>query len=240
MMADGKNDTALGLGERLRSARKARALTLEQAAFTLRLEVPVLRALEDERYEALGAAVFVRGHLKAYAKLLGLQEEAVLAAYRAADPNADAPPKVTRELEKPLTTTPGPLAIAAAVGFVVLAMLLLFFLGAGNAPSPGSQAPSAEMTAPVAPGAPVETLPLPLPMPMPPPDATAPVAPATDAGPAPAGSAVTGPDAQPAGQPAQQPVQQAVPQAVPQAEPLPVAPAAATPAAPSPATGGAE
>lgn len=176
-MADGKNDTALGLGERLRSARKARALTLEQAAFTLRLEVPVLRALEDERYEALGAAVFVRGHLKAYAKLLGLPEEAVLAAYRAADPNADAPPKVTRELEKPLTTPPGPLAIAAAVGFVVLAMLLLFFLGAGNAPSPGSQqAPSPAMTPSVAPALPVETLPLP--MPMPPTDAPAAVAPA--------------------------------------------------------------
>jgi cytoskeletal protein RodZ len=141
MMADGKNDTALGLGERLRSARKARALTLEQAAFTLRLEVPVLRALEDERYAVLGAAVFVRGHLKAYAKLLGLSEEAVLAAYRAADPNADAPPKVTRELEKPLTTTPGPLAIAAAVGFALLAMLLLYFLSAGNGPTPTGPVP---------------------------------------------------------------------------------------------------
>jgi cytoskeleton protein RodZ len=224
MMADGKNDTALGLGERLRSARKARALTLEQAAFTLRLEVPVLRALEDERYEALGAAVFVRGHLKAYAKLLGLPEEAVLAAYRAADPNADAPPKVTRELEKPLTTTPGPLAIAAAVGFVVLAMLLLFFLGAGNAPSPGSQAPSPTMTPSVAPALPVETLPLP----MPPTDVPAAVAPAPDSGTAATGMSVPAPVAQPAQQPTQQPA--------PQAEPLPAAPAAATP----PAAGGVE
>ncbi len=73
-MADGNKETALGLGERLRSARKARALTLEQAAFSIRLEASVLRALEDERYEVLGAAVFVRGHLKAYARLLGLSE----------------------------------------------------------------------------------------------------------------------------------------------------------------------
>lgn len=162
-MADGKNDTALGLGERLRSARKARALTLEQAAFTLRLEVPVLRALEDERYEALGAAVFVRGHLKAYAKLLGLSEESVLVAYRAADPNADAPPKVTRELEKPLTTTPGPLAIAAAVAFALLAMLLLFFLSAGDERVPAGPAPLLEMTPPAEPAEPVETMPLSLP-----------------------------------------------------------------------------
>ena len=131
-MPDSNRDTALGLGERLRSARKARALTLEQAAFTLRLEASVLRALEDERYEALGAGVFVRGHLKAYARLLGLAEDVVLAAYRAADPNADAPPKVTRELEKPLTTTPGPVAIAVAVVLVILAMLLLYVLSSGQ------------------------------------------------------------------------------------------------------------
>lgn len=134
-MVDGKKDTALGLGERLRSARKARALTLEQAAFTLRLEEQVLRALEDERYEVLGAAVFVRGHLKAYAKLLGLAEDTVLSAYRAADPASAAPPKVTREIEKPLTTTPGPATIFAAIVFAIAAMLLLYLLSTGGGES---------------------------------------------------------------------------------------------------------
>ena len=134
-MAEGNKDTALGLGERLRSARKARALTLEQAASSIRLEASVLRALEDERYEVLGAAVFIRGHLKAYAKLLGLSEETVMTAYRAADPNADAPPKVTRVLEKPLTTTPGPVAIAAAVALAIVAMLLLYLISGGKEPA---------------------------------------------------------------------------------------------------------
>jgi cytoskeleton protein RodZ len=61
---------SLGIGERLRSARKARALTLEQAAETLHLDESVILALEEERFEALGAPVFVRGHLRAYARLL--------------------------------------------------------------------------------------------------------------------------------------------------------------------------
>jgi cytoskeleton protein RodZ len=135
-MADGNKETALGLGERLRSARKARALTLEQAAFSIRLEASVLRALEDERYAVLGAAVFVRGHLKAYARLLGLSEEAILAAYRASDPNADAPPTVTRELEKPLTTPPGPIAIGLAVVFAIVALLVLYAISSGPDPVP--------------------------------------------------------------------------------------------------------
>lgn len=200
-MADGKNDTALGLGERLRSARKARALTLEQAAFTLRLEVPVLRALEDERYEALGAAVFVRGHLRAYAKLLGLSEEAVLAAYRAADPMADAPPKVTREIEKPLTTTPGPIAIAAGVGFALLAMLLLYVLSSGNGPTPAGPAPILEPSPAAGPVQPVELAPQPVQIPLPEaPAAADPAAPATD--PAEANQA---PAATPASEPAPPP-----------------------------------
>lgn len=138
-MADGNKETALGLGERLRSARKARALTLEQAAFSIRLEASVLRALEDERYEVLGAAVFVRGHLKAYARLLGLSEEAILAAYRASDPSADAPPTVTRQLEKPLTTPPGPIAIGLAVAFALVALLVLYAISSGPPPVPQSE-----------------------------------------------------------------------------------------------------
>lgn len=141
-MVEGNKEAALGLGERLRSARKARAMTLEQAAFAIKVEAAVLRALEDERYDTLGAAVFIRGHLKAYAKLLGLSEESVLAAYRAADPNADAPPKVTRELEQPLTKAPGPVTIGLAVIFVILAILLLYALSGGNEPAP-SAAPDA-------------------------------------------------------------------------------------------------
>ncbi len=188
-MPDGKNETALGLGERLRSARKARALTLEQAAFTLRLEVPALQALEDERFGALGAAVFVRGHLKAYARLLGLSEEAVLEAYRATDPAADAPPKVTRELEKPLTSTPGPLAIATAVLFVVAAMLLLYILGGNQGPAPSVPDTGVVLDpAPVPDGGPVSQ-PITLPALAPevqPAAEVAPEVPAADPGPGPA------------------------------------------------------
>lgn len=131
-MADGKLDTALGLGERLRSARKARAVTLEQAAQALKLDPKVLQALEDERYDVLGAPVFVRGHLKAYARLLGLSEQAVLEAYRMADPKSEELPQVARDVEKPLTTSPGPLAMLAAIILALVVMGLLYALGSGT------------------------------------------------------------------------------------------------------------
>lgn len=87
---------ALGLGERLRSARKARAISVAQAAEALHLEEDSVRALEEERFEALGAPVFVRGHLRRYAELVGLPTDAVLDAYRAAVPDSDALPMLNR------------------------------------------------------------------------------------------------------------------------------------------------
>ena len=68
------------------SARKARALSVTQVADSLRLEEPTVVALEEGRFDTLGAPVFIRGHLKRYAELVGLSTEAVLDAYLAASP----------------------------------------------------------------------------------------------------------------------------------------------------------
>src|SRR5512145_3049425 len=87
---------ALGLGERLRSARKAKALTVQQVADALRLEEASVVALEEGRFEAMGAPVFVRGHLRRYALIVGLSPETVLEAYRATAPQSDAPPSLAR------------------------------------------------------------------------------------------------------------------------------------------------
>src|SRR5690606_2815131 len=126
-MTESRTDTALGLGERLRSARKARAMTLDQASQALRIEAPVLRSLEENRFEELGAPVFVRGHLKAYARLLGLSEDTVLAAYRAAVPDSERPPRVARERERPITAGPGAGSVVTLL-LVVLGLIALFWL----------------------------------------------------------------------------------------------------------------
>ena len=68
-------------GARLAAAREQAGMTLLQAAEQLRLDVATLQALEAGRFQALGAAVFVRGHLRHYAELLGLPVGEIDAAY---------------------------------------------------------------------------------------------------------------------------------------------------------------
>jgi len=63
-------DTAAGCGARLRQAREAAGLTLEAVGQQLRMPVQVVKSLEAEQWDRLGAPVFVRGQLKSYARLL--------------------------------------------------------------------------------------------------------------------------------------------------------------------------
>lgn len=121
--------SGLGLGERLRSARKARALSLEQVAESLHLDESVVLALEDERFETFGAPVFVRGHLKAYARLVGLPIDSVLEAYRKADPSdAAVSPLITREASfRPVAVNPvmwGFWGMVALIGVALAAYVL--------------------------------------------------------------------------------------------------------------------
>ncbi|WP_282297748.1 RodZ domain-containing protein [Stenotrophomonas sp. PS02289] len=63
-------DAAAGCGARLRQAREAAGLTLEAVGKNLRMPVQVVKSLESEQWDRLGAPVFVRGQLRSYARLL--------------------------------------------------------------------------------------------------------------------------------------------------------------------------
>jgi cytoskeleton protein RodZ len=152
--------TSLGLGERLRSTRKARALSVAQVAEALRLEEPSIIALEEGRFDALGAPVFVRGHLRRYAALLELDPNAVLEAYRAAAPGSDAPQMLTRA--RPQDDYP---AAPVWLWWVLAAILLAggLFIFSRNKEVPGVEVgppPVLEEALPLIPApSPVEALP---------------------------------------------------------------------------------
>lgn len=161
----------LGLGERLRSARKARAISVAQAAEALRLEEPSLIALEEERFDVLGAPVFVRGHLRRYAELVGLSPDAVLDAYRASVPSSDELPKLVRPREQQADAlSVGPWLYWVGAVLVVLAIGFVLWRGSGE-PPPGAATPA--MPAAVPPAPPAQP-PLPQPPPVQPPPAAPP------------------------------------------------------------------
>ncbi len=69
------------LGQTLREARVAKDLTIDQIATELRIEARQLAALEDNRFEQIGPAVFVKGYIRQYAQRLGLDQPTVMEIY---------------------------------------------------------------------------------------------------------------------------------------------------------------
>jgi flagellar biosynthesis protein FlhG len=68
-------------GARLRRWRIARGIELDRVAATTKVSVTYLRSLEDERFDALPATVYVRGFLSAYSRAVGLDPERVIPHY---------------------------------------------------------------------------------------------------------------------------------------------------------------
>ncbi len=68
-------------GPRLRRARLARGLEIEDVAGVTKVNPTYLRFLEDERFDDLPAVVYVRGFVVAYARLLGLDPARVAPSY---------------------------------------------------------------------------------------------------------------------------------------------------------------
>jgi cytoskeleton protein RodZ len=132
-----------GIGARLRSARERSRLTILQAAERLHLDPDILEALEAENFAALGAPVYVKGHLRHYAELLGESPEALSELY---SQGARVPPPDLTRVPKPVPDDAGRLvapAMIVVIGFAVagtvwwgLSLSHRQWLTAGSRPEP--------------------------------------------------------------------------------------------------------
>lgn len=62
------------VGATFRSKREKLGLTIEDAAKSLKFGSHLVQAIEDERWEKLGPAIYARSYVSSYIKLLGLNE----------------------------------------------------------------------------------------------------------------------------------------------------------------------
>lgn len=81
-------------GERLAATRRARGISVYEIAKELHIDEPTVRALEENRFDVLGAPVFAKGHMRKYAELVGVPVDEILADYSQLNRSAGAPPIV--------------------------------------------------------------------------------------------------------------------------------------------------
>lgn len=114
-------------GERLAEARREQQISVVEVAKELHLDEQKVRALERNEFEALGAPVFAKGHLRKYSQLVGVDEDDVFADYYAMTRTEGMPPIVSRRKKISQEMSPGPW-IAVIVLILVAASAYWWFV----------------------------------------------------------------------------------------------------------------
>lgn len=206
------------VGQTLKSLREAQNLTLSDIAARMRLDPRVIAAIEAGDQQALPGALYVRGYLRGYARLVGMDPETAAEMYNEEMPST--PPDILPAMSRPSqrTSEDAPVRLATAAVVALLGVLLVVWWQTTYRQQPAAVATAAPDATtnrePAPPPQPVSQLPYSYTIvqhptsayyrapdavrdPDAPPEANAATAlpMAASAGPAPAGNAPPGPDA---------------------------------------------
>ncbi|MBI3771706.1 MAG: DUF4115 domain-containing protein [Gammaproteobacteria bacterium] len=73
--------SAMEWGRQLRKMREAQGASIVDVAMELRLDPKLIEAIEAQNEQALPSIPYVKGYLRAYARFLGMEPDAILEAY---------------------------------------------------------------------------------------------------------------------------------------------------------------
>ena len=118
-------DDRSSIGARLAAAREACELDIRVVANELNLDVRMVEALEHDDKSALPSAIFVKGYLRNYARLVGLPEDEVVGEY--ARQTGEPPPLTVVALKgkTPLFQLPSARLLRNTI-LILLAVILIW------------------------------------------------------------------------------------------------------------------
>lgn len=117
-----------GLGERFRVAREARGLSLSEVSEQIRIRSVYLAAIEEERWSAIGAPVYIRGFLRTYARFLGLDPEEIVTDFNAVAAPGPAPGEPEPQAEPVRPSRPAKQGSVLVWAAALVAVLLVAFV----------------------------------------------------------------------------------------------------------------
>jgi cytoskeleton protein RodZ len=123
-MSDPQTVNARGsLGQTLKTLRETQNLTLADIASRLRLDPRVIAAIESNDHQALPTALYVRGYLRGYARILGTDPEHLVGLYNEEAPSV--PPDILPDISRPAQIRSDDAPVRAATAAVVVGLIVL-------------------------------------------------------------------------------------------------------------------
>ncbi|WP_108445438.1 RodZ domain-containing protein [Halomonas denitrificans] len=135
-------------GELLRRERESQGLDRDEVADALNLRPAVIEGLENDHYEEVPVPAYRRGYLRSYAQLLGLDDRAVLDAYKTHFGSEDAEQRVTPvQINRPPSRLGAWLfrlvTLLVIAGMIGLTLMWWQSRGGSQPPTPGDSGPVA-------------------------------------------------------------------------------------------------
>lgn len=151
-----------GEGQMLQAAREEKQWSYADTEEITKISIRYIQALEEEKYEILPGATYVKGYLRTYAKQLGLNSDEIIALY-----NSSASSELIPTLESPSTLVKvrppwlRPAIIGSISGLAIVLIITVVVLSqSGNRPVDSPYDPSALPTAPqIEPATPAPSVP---------------------------------------------------------------------------------
>ena len=114
-----QNKDEISCGERLANKRSEKELSINQVAREIKIEPRVIEMIENNDFESIGAPVFVKGYLRQYSELVGLDPDLIIEKYSAINSIEDSPPIVNDSVDQISKYVLTPKIILIAI-FVIL------------------------------------------------------------------------------------------------------------------------
>lgn len=127
--AENIKEAAPKLGALLKEAREAHGLSIEQIAEQLHLRPSIVSDIEADDYANIASATYVKGYVKNYARIVGLDKEVVNAALAQYFPVADSPIMQSFSRKTTRQARDGRLMMVTYfIIFILLALLVLWWV----------------------------------------------------------------------------------------------------------------
>ena len=126
-MADNRNiakESLVSIGEKLKSARERKALTMDQVQKDTKIHSTVLRALEEGRCDEILTPTYVKSFLNKYSHHLGLESKTLLNEYAALHPD-EAPAGAA---ERSRQEVKGLEIVSKSISIISFALVLIAFI----------------------------------------------------------------------------------------------------------------
>lgn len=128
----------MSIGPALKAARESAGLSVQAVADQLRMRQTLVRAVEDEDFDACGGAVYARGHIRSIARIVGIDSDPLIAEFDATYGNPsetitdiinDGPSLLTPEKKLPWNTI-----VSVAAGLLLVIAGFSVFNNSGTTP----------------------------------------------------------------------------------------------------------